>query len=130
MEQLLDTIIDKSRPKVFEQNNSPPVDFAIIIVGAAPIGLQVEAIGPLQMRVSWTPPSAPPTVGYRISVNPGRVTVFVSDSTSHTLEVAEPGVYDVIVTSLSSHLPGGTVGPVQVTVGSKTSWLAISESLK
>ena len=77
----------------------------------------MEAIGPLQMRVSWTPPSAPPTVGYRISVNPGRVTVFVSDSTSHTLEVAEPGVYDVIVTSLSSHLPGGTVGPVQVTVG-------------
>ena len=71
------------------------------------------------MNISWTPPPAPPTDGYRISVNPGGLTVLVSSSTWHILEVTELDAYNVSVMSLSSHFPGGTAGPVQVAIRGK-----------
>ena len=64
------------------------------------------------VRVSWI---APPGGGrYRVTADPGDTSVDTSAS-PQTLFL-QPGVYGIRVETLSQHLPGGTVGPVEVTV--------------
>ena len=68
--------------------------------------------------VSWTAPSPPPSMGYRITVDSadfaGGIDV-ASSATSHTISL-QPGVHDIRMRALSQHYPSEIVGPVEVTV--------------
>ena len=86
-----------------------------IYVGESPTNLMVAQVGPLSLSVSWTAPSSPPSTGYRIVANPGGLSADTA-STSYTITFPQPGVCSVSVTSLSQHFPGGTAGPVEVTI--------------
>ena len=66
------------------------------------------------VQVSWTAPPVPPTMGYLITTHPGGVNVTVLSS-PHTISL-QPGLYNIHVMSLSQNSPGGTAGPVEVTV--------------
>ena len=73
--------------------------------------------------VSWTPPPAPPSGGYRITVaalsgvasQPTSYTA-TSQSSSYSVTVAGAGVYSVQLVGLSQHFLSHTVGPVTVNV--------------
>ena len=74
------------------------------------------------VQVSWTAPPAPPTMGYHITTHPGDVNV-TAPSSPHNISNLQPGLYNIHVMSLSQHYPGGTVGPVNVTVEGEVSFL-------
>ena len=86
---------------------------SIDMVGGSPTSLMAIQNGLDTVRVSWT---APPGGGrYRVTAVPGGMSV---DSPASPLQalLLQPDVYGIRVETLSQHLPGGTVGPVEVTV--------------
>ena len=77
-----------------------------IIIGSAPTNLILDQINVTMVTVSWTPPPAPPTNGYRITVDSeaGIDTV----SSSQDIHISVPlGVHTIRVQSRSIHFPGG-----------------------
>ena len=87
-----------------------------MFVGATPpTNLMAEQNGIQSVLVSWTAPSRPPAMGYRVTVGAEEISVD-SLSTFVNLTGLQPGVYAVQVMSLSQHLPSEAVGPVEVTV--------------
>ena len=64
------------------------------------------------VQVSWT---APPGRRYYVTADPGGISVETRASPLLGLLLQQPGVYDIRVAT-SQHLPGGTAGPVEVTV--------------
>ena len=68
--------------------------------------------------VSWTAPSPPPSMGYRITTDTTDSSTGIdvpSSATSRTISL-QPGVHSIRMRSLSQHYPSEIVGPVQVTV--------------
>ena len=68
--------------------------------------------------VSWTAPSPPPRVGYRITIDSTDFSAGIdvaSSSTSHTISLT-PGVHSIRMRALSQHYPSEIVGLVEVTV--------------
>ena len=66
--------------------------------------------------VSWTAPSPPPCMGYRLTVNSTDFNVSFF-ATSYTIMQLEPGVHiSIRMRALSQQLPSEIVGPVDVTV--------------
>ena len=87
-----------------------------MFVGATPpTNLMAEQNGIQSVLVSWTVPSPPPAMGYRVTVEPGEISLNIS-STPLNLTSLELGIYTVRVMSLSRHFPSEAVGPVEVTV--------------
>ena len=74
-----------------------------------------EQTGQGTVLVSWTPPPTTPSGGYRITVV-NTSDVQYTSLTSKTLTDNSPGVYSIVIESLSHHLPSEPVGPVEVTV--------------
>ncbi len=81
-------------------------------VGAAPTNLMAMQNGMDSVLVSWT--AAPGGGTYRVTADPGGVSVDIP-LLSHTITL-QPGVYNLMVMTISQHYPGGTAGPVEVTV--------------
>ena len=68
--------------------------------------------------VSWTAPSPPPSMGYRITTDSTDFSAGIdvtSSATSRTIFL-QPGVYSIRMRALSQHYPSEIVGPVEVTV--------------
>ena len=77
------------------------------------------------VRVSWT---APPGGGrYRVTADPGGISI--ETLVSPRILSLQPGVYDIQVETLSQHLPGGTVGPISVSVKGELKFTSYSLSL-
>ena len=76
-----------------------------------------EQTGPETVVVSWTPPSPPPSRGYRITVNSATTSFSRNVSSSpHNLTSLEPGVYSIQLVALTQHYPSEGVA-VEFTVG-------------
>ncbi len=82
------------------------------IGGNFPTNLMAVQTGFDRVNVSWT---APPVGTYHVTAHPGGFNVTTS-LLSQTITLQQPGVYSISVMSLSQHYPGGTTGPVEVTV--------------
>ena len=68
--------------------------------------------------VSWTAPSPPPSMGYRITTDSTDFSAGIdvtSSATSHTTSLT-PGVHNIRMRANSQHYPSEIVGPVEVTV--------------
>ena len=65
------------------------------------------------VQVSWTAPSPPPFLGYRVTVDQGGVSV-AAPSSPHTIAL-QPGVYSIHVTSFPQDLSSEALA-VEVTV--------------
>ena len=78
-----------------------------------------EQNGLQTVLVSWTAPSPPPSMGYRVTVQPGGVRMLDSIASLQLVTGLQVGVYSIEVMSLSQHLPSERVGPVMVTVKGK-----------
>ena len=83
--------------------------------------MRAAQVGFNTVLVSWTPPPAPPSGGYRITVEAvnGVAASYTatSQSSSYNVTVGGAGVYSVELVGLSQHFPSHTVGPVTVTAG-------------
>ena len=90
----------------------------MLIIGDPPNELSAEQNGLATVLVSWRDPPAPPSGGYRITVDSTSISITTSAQQSE-IPVEEPGVYSVRVKSLSQHYPGRQAGPVEVTVKGK-----------
>ncbi len=77
-----------------------------------PTNLTAVQTGLNTVLVSWT---APPGGMYRVTADPGGVSVENSVS-PQTITVQTHGVNNITVMTFSQHYPGGTLGPVEVTV--------------
>ena len=77
--------------------------------------LIAEQVGLNRVQVSWTAPPIPPSGGYRITAEPGGVSVDTLSS-PHVISVPEPGLYRISVMYISQHFPGGVAGPQEVSV--------------
>lgn len=86
--------------------------------GDVPTDLAAEQAGLDTVLVSWSAPPAPPSQGYRITAEPGSVSITAIFS-PHTIRLGQPGVYSIRVTSQSQHYPSEAVGPVQATLQGK-----------
>ena len=75
-----------------------------------------EQVGFNDVYVSWST-TAIPSQGYRITAEPGGVSITARFPTQITLQ--QPGVYNIRVMSQSLHYPGGTAGPVELTLRGK-----------
>ncbi len=81
-------------------------------VGGPPTNLMAMQNGMDRVGVSWT--AAPGGGRYRVTVDPGGVSM---DTQLLSLTITlQPGVHNIMVTTISQHYPGGTAGPVEVTV--------------
>ena len=76
-----------------------------------------EQNGLESVLVSWTVPSAPPAMGYRVTAQPGDISIGVLSSPI-TVNLP-PGVYSITVVALSEQLPSEVLGPVEVKVQGK-----------
>ena len=86
-----------------------------IYIGAdPPTNIMATQNGFGSVRVSWTAPSPPPFVGYRVTADPGGVSV-AAPSPPHTI-VLQPGVYSIHVMSFPQDLSSEAVGPVEIIV--------------
>ncbi len=85
-----------------------------IFTGGAPTNITTRQIGLGMVLVSWTVPPAPPSRGYRITVD--NVNENINSSSSHTITGLQLGMHNIFVMSLSQHLPSEAVGPVEVVV--------------
>ena len=84
----------------------------------APTNLTAQQNGINSVLVSWTAPSPPPSMGYRITVDSTDFSAGIdvaSSTTSHTISL-HPGVHDIRMRALSQHYPSEIVGPEEVTV--------------
>ena len=98
--------------------------FMALIGADPPTNLMAEQNELGSVLVSWTAPSAPPAMGYRVTLQPGNVSI---DAPSFIATVnLQPGVYNITVVALSQHLPSEAVGPVEVLVRGKNSHIAIT----
>ena len=90
--------------------------------GAATTNLMAEQNGINSVLVTWTPPSPPPSMGYRITVDStdfsAGIGVTNSSATSRTISL-QSGVRNIRMRALSQHYPSEIVGPVEVTVKGK-----------
>ncbi len=84
-------------------------------VGAPPTDLMAFQNSISTVRVSWTAPFG----RYRVTADPGSVSVDTFSFSSRAITIQQPGVYNISVITLSQHYPGETVGPVEVTVRGK-----------
>ena len=79
----------------------------------------VEQTTPTQVTVSWTAPPAPPN-RYQVQITVNSQPNRTEDTTATTFNIPvgndQYGVYSIQVTSDSAHLPGGTAGPMEITV--------------
>ena len=72
-------------------------------VGAdPPTNIMAVQNAPGSVRVSWTAPSPPPFLGYRVTADPGGVSV-AAPSSPHTITL-QPGVYSIRVMSFPQDL--------------------------
>ena len=85
------------------------------LIGTPPTNLIAEQSDLRSVLVSWTAPSPPPSMGYRVTVQPGGITM-LDRTPPRLLTGLQVGVYSIEVMSLSRHLPSEKVGPVVVTV--------------
>ncbi len=84
-----------------------------MLLGSAPIDLvlsQISAVG--MIYVSWTPPPAPPSNGYQITVDSDNDMDTKSSSQEITVAL---GVHTIRVQSRSIHFPGG-IAAMDITV--------------
>ena len=88
--------------------------------GAAPTNLIAQQNGINSVLVSWTAPTPPPSMGYRIRIDSTEFFANInitSSATSHTILFLPAGVHNIHLKALSQHYPiGEVVGPVEVTV--------------
>ncbi len=84
----------------------------ILYVGAPqPTNLMAIQNGLNTVHVSWTAPSGG---RYLVTADPGGVS---EDTLLLSLTITlQTGVHNIMVTTISQHYPGGTAGPVEVTV--------------
>ena len=86
--------------------------------GSTPTNLMVRQNGIGTALVSWTAPSPPPSMGYRITIDSTDFSAgldVASSTTSHTISL-QPGVHSIRMRAHSQHYPSEIVGPVEVTV--------------
>ena len=88
----------------------------ILAIGTPPTNLVAEQNALKILLVSWTAASPPPSMGYRVTVQPGGIRMLNSIARPQNLTGLQTGVYSIEVMSLSQHLPSERVGPVVVTV--------------
>ena len=81
--------------------------------GEPPSHLTTEQTGAETVRINWTAPSPPPSLGYKITVDSESNNV---SSSPHILTTTTLGVHSVQLQSYSSHYPSEVVGPVNFTV--------------
>ncbi len=75
-------------------------------IGSAPINLELNQNDIDMITASWTPPPAPPSNGYRITVDSEDFSAGIDTmSSSQTISVS-PGVHTIRVQSRSIHFPG------------------------
>ncbi len=75
-------------------------------IGSAPINLELNQTDIDRITASWTPPPAPPSKGYRITVDSEDFSAGIDTmSSSQTISVL-PGVHTIRVQSRSIHYPG------------------------
>ncbi len=86
-------------------------------IGSAPVDLmlnQTSATG--MISVSWTPPPAPPSDGYLITVDPEGSSFDISGSMSSSQDIPVSfGMRTIRVQSRSIHFPGG-IAAMDITV--------------
>ncbi len=86
------------------------------IIGSAPIGLVLNQISTSGMiSVSWTPPPAPPSNGYRITVDSEDFSAGIDTMSSSQDVSVSLGVHTIRVQSRSIHFPGG-IAAMDITV--------------
>ena len=91
----------------------------LFVAISPPTNLTAEQIGPERVVVSWTPPSPPPSRGYRITVNSttSSTSVDINAIITYYFLTLQPGVYGIqMVATSHHHYPSEAVGPVEVTV--------------
>ena len=87
-----------------------------------PTNLMAKQSGFDSVLVTWTAPSPPPTMGYRVTAEPGGLSVDATFGSPQQLTIQQAGVYSIEVVSLSQHLPSEAVS-ANVTVRGKQSIL-------
>ena len=87
----------------------------------APANLSATQNGIDTGLVSWTAPSPPPSMGYRITVDSTDFAGGIDAASSATSRriILQPGVHSIRIRALSQHYPSEIVGPVEVTVKGK-----------
>ncbi len=86
------------------------------IPGYAPIDLMLSQIGTRSMiSASWTPPPAPPSNGYRITVDSEDFSAGIDTMSSSQNISVSFGVHTIRVQSRSIHFPGG-IATMDITV--------------
>ena len=90
-------------------------------VGAAPTNLMARQNGINSVLISWTAPSPPPSMGYRITTDSTDFSIGIDVTTSATSRTIslQPGMHSIRVRALSQHYPSEIVGPVEVSVRGK-----------
>ena len=86
--------------------------------GAAPTNLMVRQNGINSVVISWTAPSPPPSMGYRITNDmiDFSAGIDVTSSATSRILTLQPGVHSIRMRTNSQHYPSEIVGPVEVTV--------------
>ncbi len=74
---------------------------------------QISADG--MISVSWTPPPAPPSNGYRITIDSEDFSVGIDTMSSSQTTTLPFGVHTIRVQSRSIHFPGG-IAAMDITV--------------
>ena len=86
--------------------------------GSTLTNLIVRQNGINSALVSWTAPSPPPSMGYRITIDSTDFSAGIdlsSPATSRTILLI-PGVHSIRMRTNSQHYPSEIVGPAEVTV--------------
>ncbi len=90
--------------------------FSIILLGSAPIDFMLRQISASGIvSVSWTPPPAPPSTGYRMTVNSEDFSGGIDTMSSSQDISVSFGVHTIRVQSRSIHFPGG-IAAMDITV--------------
>ncbi len=88
----------------------------MFIIGSAPIDLMLSQISATGMiSVSWTPPPAPPSNGYRITANSEDFSAGIDTMSSSQTTSIPFGMHTIRVQSRSIHFPGG-IAAMDITV--------------
>ena len=90
----------------------------MFVLGATPTNLMVRQNEITSVLVSWTAPSTPPSMGYRITTDSEDFSAGIdvtSSATSHIITL-QPGVRSIRMRANSQHYPSEIVGPVEITV--------------
>ncbi len=86
------------------------------VIGSAPINFILSQISTSGMiSVSWTPPPAPPSNGYRITVDSEDFSSGIDTTLSYQNISVSFGVHTIRVQSRSIHFPGG-IAAMDITV--------------